>query len=245
MPPRNNAPTQELMQKLRARFAAPAFAFLTEVGSETGNNISGWCDALAMSLYPSRGLELIGFEIKVSRGDWLRELKSPAKLENFVGFCDRWYLVVGAKDIVLDGELPPPWGLMVSTRGGLRIKVKAPKLEAKTIDRVFLAALLRKVNEQTVDEELLKEAQERGEKEGRCWASVKKEELSGELANLRAKIQKFEAASGVKITDTWQSGQRIGHAVKQVLEGTSHERILADIRARAQRVVETIDGETG
>lgn len=243
MPPRNNAPTQKLMQKLRARFAAPAFALLTEVGNGTGSNNNGWCDALAMSLYPSRGLELFGFELKVSRADWLRELRNPAKLESFVQFCDRWYLVVSDKSIVKNGELPSAWGLMISTRSGLRVKVKAPELEAKPVDRVFLAALLRKVNEQSVDEELLKKAQEHGEREGRYWADIKTAELSGKLERLRGRIEAFEAASGVQILDTWESSQRIGRAVKRVLKGTSHERILDDIRTRAQKVVAAIDGE--
>ena len=48
--------------------------------------ISG--DAVIMSLWPSRGLELHGVEIKVSRADWKREAADPAKAEAIAAYCD-------------------------------------------------------------------------------------------------------------------------------------------------------------
>jgi len=46
-----------------------------------------------MDLWPSGGLEIHGHEVKVSRSDWLRELKEPEKRpsssvrEPLVGWC--------------------------------------------------------------------------------------------------------------------------------------------------------------
>jgi hypothetical protein len=53
---------------------------------------SGWsresrADAIARHLWPSQGLELIGFELKVSRSDWLREIKDPYKCESKKAFA--------------------------------------------------------------------------------------------------------------------------------------------------------------
>lgn len=139
--------THLVMQALRERYAPPAYAFLEQVANGTGSNGSRWSDALAMSLYPSRGLDLIGFEVKVSRTDWQKELAEPAKAEAVAKYCNQWMLVAGDASIVREHELPAPWGLMVFSNGKLRV-VKGPKrLEAQPIDRKFLAALLRRVAE--------------------------------------------------------------------------------------------------
>ena len=46
------------------------------------------------------------------RSDWLRELRDPAKAEEFRRYCDRWWLVVSDCAIVKPGELPTGWGLL-------------------------------------------------------------------------------------------------------------------------------------
>jgi len=51
-------------------------------------------------LWPSRGLHLMGFEIKAGRGDWLRELKDPGKAEGIAAYCDQWWVVAPAEVIV-------------------------------------------------------------------------------------------------------------------------------------------------
>jgi hypothetical protein len=52
-----------------------------------------------MSLWPSRGIELHGIEIKVSRNDWLKELGDPAKADEIARFCDRWWVAAGDESI--------------------------------------------------------------------------------------------------------------------------------------------------
>jgi len=89
----------EILVSLQERFCGPQYAFLPAVRDRTGMGASRTADAMAMSLWPSRGLELFGFEIKVSRMDWLRELKAPEKSEELFGYCDRWYVVVADKSI--------------------------------------------------------------------------------------------------------------------------------------------------
>jgi hypothetical protein len=57
-------------------------------------------------------MALSGFEIKSYRGDWLRELKNPAKAEGIASCCNYWWIVAGNLEIVQTGELPEPWGLL-------------------------------------------------------------------------------------------------------------------------------------
>ena len=144
---------------LKERFCAPAWALIPHVRNGTGyqRTTPRTADAIAMSLWPSRGLELHGFEVKVSRADWVKELENPAKAESICRFCDRWWLTVGDAEIVWAGELPPTWGLLVPKGDKLVAKVEAPKLEAMPGDRLFLAALLRKTVEVSADEEFLRD----------------------------------------------------------------------------------------
>ena len=101
-------------------------------------------DALAMAMWRSLGLEVHGFEIKLSRSDWLREKRQPFKAEELCLYCDRWWLVLGDKDIVKDGELPPTWGLLIPRGKSLVVSVNALKLTPISLDRVFIASILRK-----------------------------------------------------------------------------------------------------
>lgn len=61
--------TAEIKAALRAKFCAPEWAIMFEVGDGTGASQSRWADAVAMNLWPSRGLQIHGFEIKAHRSD--------------------------------------------------------------------------------------------------------------------------------------------------------------------------------
>jgi hypothetical protein len=67
--------------------------------------------------------------VKVSRSDWLTELRDPEKAEAFRPYMHYWWLVVSDASIVRDGELPEGWGLIVKSGSVLRAKVKAPRLD--------------------------------------------------------------------------------------------------------------------
>lgn len=145
--------TAELRALVRKRFTDNGCAVFDEVRSETGYTVGKAvrsADMFAMSLWRSKGIEFHGFELKVSRGDWLRELKQPAKAETIAKYVERWWLVVPSLDVARVEELPHGWGLLVvSFYGpnavGLEVKHKAPLRQAEPLDRLFLAALVRKV----------------------------------------------------------------------------------------------------
>ena len=99
-------------------------------------------DALAVDLWPSSGHPIHGFEVKVSRSDWLTELKDPEKSQAFMRYVDHWWLVVPDAAIVRD-DLPAGWGLLVESGGGLRIKRRAPKLAREPMPVGMTAAWLR------------------------------------------------------------------------------------------------------
>lgn len=224
---------------LEKRFAAPAWVLLHEVRNGTGyaRRTTRTADAIAMSLWPSRGLELHGIEIKSSRNDWLRELAEPAKAEEIQRFCDRWWLAVTDADIVQPGELPPTWGLLVPHCGALKAKVEAPKLTATPVDRLFLAALLRNVFDGYVHKSAIdgrvKAAADAAKANADRWAENKLASVESELATLRAAVAAFEEKAGIHIRG-WNSAS-IGAAVRQVMSGYDARAVARDMRAIAQR----------
>jgi hypothetical protein len=209
---------------LRDYYSAPEWAIFFEVPSATGGGAARRADAIAMSLWPSRGLEIHGFEIKVDRRDWLRELKTPEKAEEIAAFCDRWW-VVAAPDVAKDGELPAGWGLLLMNGTNLRMKREAPKREGVVVTRPFLAALLRAASTQNPAEEAVRAAVEHTRKEERARAKVAADEArkaaEEDLARLQKSVDDFETSSGVRITQ--YDGQRLGEVVRLTLRN-KHDR---------------------
>lgn len=70
----------DVVKALAAKYKAPEYAFFTDVRNSVGfSSRVRTADAMAMFLWPSRGLYMTGFEVKVSRADWKKELEQPEK----------------------------------------------------------------------------------------------------------------------------------------------------------------------
>jgi polyhydroxyalkanoate synthesis regulator phasin len=211
--------TAEVNAALRARFCAPEWALFFEVGDATGAQHRRWADAVAMNLYPSRGLEIQGFEVKVSRSDWTKELKTPEKSAPVQQYCDRWWIVTPA-GIVKDGELPPTWGhYEVSEGGKIRQVVAAPKLESIPVSRAFVASMMRRASgaDDAMIDALVSAKIEDARKYDRTRVEREIESRSSQLEELRKLVKEFEDESGLKISSRYTGGKDIGKAVKLVL----------------------------
>lgn len=111
----------------------------------------GWWDArrtadfIAVDLWKTGRYEIHGHEVKISRSDWLRELKEPSKAAEFAAHVNRWWIVVPDASIVRDGELPLSWGLLVLGPSGFVVARKAPRRDALPLTPGRLSSLLRAV----------------------------------------------------------------------------------------------------
>jgi hypothetical protein len=216
----------EVIEALKAtRYAPPAWALIEQVGNATGWGYSRSADALAMSTYPSRGLELHCIEVKVDRGDWRRELARPDKAEEIASRCDRFF-VAAPKGVIPVDTIPPAWGLLeVDGKKVLQTK-PADKMEAKPLDRMFLAAILRRASAQSPTAQMKAEARRLAAVEAEREYDVK---LVGATAAMRRdldalleRVTEFEEASGIKLgSGSWgmPSGKRIGEAVAYLSNG--------------------------
>jgi len=206
-------------EALRKRYMPPEWALLFEVANGTGRHHRRWADAIAMSLFPSRGLDLHGIEIKEDRGDWLREKKDPAKAEEIAAYCDYWWLVTSSDDIAKLEELPRPWGLLILHGRELRMKKKADRLTPKVMDRPFLAGILRRAYESVEgvleSAEHLKAAEERGRRRAEESAKTDIEIADRHLKKIERQMREFEEKSGLKLRE-WDAGN-IGEAVRELM----------------------------
>lgn len=230
--------TAELREMLRARYTGDQWAYYEEVHDSTGAGQSRSCDAIAMHLWPSKGLEIHGHELKVTRSDWLHELKDPDKAETFKRHCDRWWLVVSSKAIVQPGELPDGWGLLKVHGGKLAVSRGAAKLEPEPMGRRMLAALLRRASQGSMDQierkRVWQEAYEKGKERGGMEAKRVREEL----AEIQESLAEFEKRSGVKVTN-WD-GPRMGDAVAVVMSLQTRYGALEGLEAARQGIMERV-----
>ncbi len=137
----------DIRAAMAKRWTAPEWAIMWEVGQGTGSMSGRRADAVMMSLWPSRGLELHGVEIKVTRSDWKREAADPTKAEAIARYCHRWW--VHTPEGVIDdiSEMPPAWGLREWTGKKWVTRKEAEKREPEPLSYAFLAAMLRRSDE--------------------------------------------------------------------------------------------------
>jgi hypothetical protein len=102
-------------------------------------------DFIALDTWKSGRFDFIGHEVKVSRADWLRELREPGKAAEFTPFMNRWWIVAAHGAVVRPEELPDGWGLMtlrLRTLGAVR---NARRTDAQPMPPTRLVALMRAV----------------------------------------------------------------------------------------------------
>jgi hypothetical protein len=229
----------KLRMLLRRKFPADQYAMLYEVRDAAGFGASRSADIMMIGLWPSRGCALEGMELKISRSDWLRELKKPQKAEAFVPYCDRWWVIASTPDIVKVEELPPTWGLMVPRGNGMGVIKQAPDLTPKPVDRSLLAAMLKRATDTAANSPEVRAAIDVKTKAALAevdqkvkWAT---QAADRENRQLRESIAAFEKASGLSLNS--YNGGSIGEAVRLVMKG-EHEWRLKELANMKHQVAQ-------
>lgn len=237
-------PAPNIRKLMRARYPAPEWAFMEEVAPRTGGG-TGYADAVAVNLWSSRGHAVHGFEFKISRSDWLRELKQPAKAEGVYAFCDFWWLVA-PKDVLKEGELPVSWGFIEASETRLVLKKDAPKLDPKPITRSFFASLVRRGLE-AIDDKVADRCKELNE-------SVDKrvhEEVEREVAyrtrhhkSLEEQVAKFVEETGLSLNDYRGPSHaeiKLAQALSTLDDWNGDGGVMVRLRDQLMKTVESLD----
>lgn len=246
----------DVLALLRQKLTRPGngdageYALLPQVRNAAGFDASRTFDAVAVSLWPSRGFSIHCYEVKCSRSDWLRELKEPAKAEAAARHCDRFSIVASDASIVKDGELPPTWGLLVVSGQTLRTVVSAPLLPGanptRPVERSFLVPMLRSAGcAIAASPTEVQRSRAEGFKQGEASAKREADRARESLTDLREKVTAFEVAAGIKLgASMWgtKSAEEVGLALRKVMNG---DRAAADaearLRAARSRLAESLD----
>jgi hypothetical protein len=233
--------SREALDSLERSFSSKAGYLLVReiaLGARDGRR----ADAIALQLYESRGIHLHGFEVKVSRSDWLQELRDAAKADELVRSC-QYFSVVAAAGIVDPAELPEGWGLFEvrgATRQLHRVVAAARRDDPEPLSLVGNARLLRRMIEalrapgEAVRRDLLEAEYQRGLADGRRHVDHDRYERD-EHRKLEAVVRAFQRSSGIDLR-AWlgeERAERLGEAARQVLE---QPRIREQLQAQLRRM---------
>lgn len=236
-PVKRTMTAREVVTALERRYSRPEFFFVSEATIE-GRRFDG----LAVGCYATHGWPILGFEVKVSRSDWLAELADPAKSDILFNRCDEWY-IVAPEGIVRADEVPVPWGWIRVSPRGCRVMKAAPKHGPAPVDREFCLRMLFKRDEWWHEESRrrlreqadgFEERIQGAEKAAQDKAAGRYADAPAELERLRKAVADFEGASGIQIRE-YGDNAKIGRAAQLVRGlvrqgGWSSERIVASAK---------------
>lgn len=243
--------TGALGAMLAEKYPRDRYALFFDVPDNVGTNQHRRADAIAIGCWKSVGHLIDGFELKVSRSDWLREVASVAKADPFIERCDRWWLVTASPAIAKVEEIPACWGWMAATKGGLRVQKPAPRLpqpDADRVHRLFMVGILRKLQEDMLKapevRQMLEAAHKKREADIEQRISMRLERYERELKQLRDKVVKFETDSGLKLED-WRLGNvaKLAKAIDDIstLGGESWDKVASTLERQEETLGHLIE----
>jgi len=248
----NGMTTAELDDKLRQHFisdkdqldiAGAGAVYLTEV---TAPGHSGRrADAVHIGLWASRGAGIVEVcELKVSRADWLRELKDPKKAEAWWPYCNIFWLVVPHEGIVQDGELPKGWGLMMPGTRGRKFKVLVKPEERDAQITPGLLITLLKNTETTRTNALQRQERELRQKfyEQERQAQRQRGTFNEKDKRRLELLDRLEAALGVGLAEYSWEDKLEPEGATEALQALVQGRLSLDrAKDRAESAVRELD----
>jgi hypothetical protein len=140
------AERKDMITLLAARHPGPRWAFFPEVRNSTGyTKDPRTIDAMAIGTWPSDHGQRIAYELKKSRGDFLRELDNPQKRKWVEDHCHQTYFVV-PRGLITKDEVPTSWGL-IEAGAALKATKIAPVRKPEPMPETMVMALLRRASE--------------------------------------------------------------------------------------------------
>lgn len=212
--------TPQLAAMLRVKYERNRYALFFDVPDAVSLKQKRRIDALAFGLWASEGQALEGFELKVSRADWLREVKQVDKADPFIAVCDRFWLVTADNKIAKIDEIPACRGWMAATKSGLRVQRPATQLPGcgDSLPRTFALGVMRKMQDdlltspdvKAVIDERIKGIRDRQQADTDYATSSLRRERD-EAVKL---VKDFEEESGINL-NSWRWGN-VGSIVKSL-----------------------------
>lgn len=231
--------SDELKDRIVAKYPEPSWVVLDEVRDGTGYGSSRSADAMAFGVWPSRGLQIVGFEIKINRSDWIREIKDPEKAESIAQFCDQWWLVTCDGVAKLE-EIPAGWGWYTADARGLKMMKPAADLAPKEIGRSFLMSIVRNISRCYVPQSKIKElvaADLETAVKGRRDDNKYRLEA---LERMEKHVKRFQEASGIDLLSEYNFPPRETGAVVKAVLGWRLKHDIQNIEHAVKKIQEVL-----
>jgi hypothetical protein len=135
--------TRQIIEFLKIRHPSPEWANFVEFRAGTGYESKGQFDFMTFHTWPSKGFRRIIYEIKVSRGDFTKELNNLEKrlpAEQLAHEC--WFATPAG--LVKPDEVPEGWGLVEQIKNGMRAKKQAKQRNPGDLSEKFYMMLARR-----------------------------------------------------------------------------------------------------
>ncbi len=220
----------EIIARLRDRYQlSDGWVTMSEV---TPPGTSRRFDFMAIQGWQSRGRVSMGFEVKVSRSDWLRELKEVAKAEPLVPLCTHWW-VVAPPDVVKLEEMPATWGLLTvhaeQMRAAKQAATLAPELWSQEVWQCMLLRLASRTS--AADEEIqlaVRKAKKEAEETFGSRSRRNYQHETEEHQRLKGEVEAFTKATGLELGH-WRKGDGL-----ELAQLVAHVQTLQSYEVRRQ-----------
>lgn len=228
----------EVVRMIRARFEFPEWVVEEEV-----TLASRRLDVLAFNQWAARGRVLVGFEVKVDRADWLREVRDFAKAEPAVQQCDSFYVVAPQGVLQLE-ELPAGWGYLEVQGDRLVTRAYPAKREPSLVmPRELAARFLTRFARRANDEERAAEHRERAglraeiRKEVEERHARERQDERAELQRLRGELDQLLKALGTREGE-WR---HLEHAMQAAGVLARHDFQAGGLRRSLEHLARDLD----
>ena len=105
-------------------------------------------DLFALHIWPSQGWRRVAYEVKISRSDFLAEIKKPRKRAMALMFSNLFYFAT-PPGLVSISEIPPECGLVeVHPDGKCVVRVSPPWRDSQPPTWSFVASLIRRYGQE-------------------------------------------------------------------------------------------------
>jgi hypothetical protein len=206
-----------------------AWVFLRQVPNGTSSAKTNIADAIAIGCWKSQGLDVHGYEIKVSRADWQREIQDHKKAEAFSPCCHYWWIAAPAGVVKVE-EMPANWGFIEVGKNAdgkytAKVRKAVTRNDSPNLTYAFFAAALRKAKHDNKSEaeiqKLINETHRKAFESGRETERKVNEPLekyhNREFEQLKKDVADFERMAGVTIRG-WRAPQNAAEAIAHYLK---------------------------
>lgn len=228
-----------LVGEIRSRYCRPEWHVEEEV-TLAGRRL----DVVAFNLWGARAYRTVGFELKVSRGDWMRELADFQKSGEWTAVVDEFF-VVAPGGIVRPEELPVGWGLLELRGSRMFTKAQPQVRRGTTLPREVVARFFDRILRR------LSNVQAESDSKDRTVTREARDEIRAELMTELAdrghpelkraqeKADKYDALIREFGLDSWYGDESIRRAIRLIKSNDAPmacERAMHDLRRAAKEL---------